>query len=330
MPATLSAPEPAASLRSARIVTNRVPARLHRWRKAKSAAAAGLSFACALIVVAPLALVLGYLFIKGASSLNLAFFTNLPSSPGEIGGGVANAIVGTFVLIAIASAIGVPVGVFGALYLTEYGGPMFNSIIRTSADILNGVPSIVWGIVAYAILVDHNVVLFGHKFWSKGFSATAGGIALAFIMIPMVLRTTEEVLLLVPNSYREAAAALGINRWRICVQIVGKTAMKGIVTGVMLAIARVSGETAPLLFTALGNRYWSFQLRGPAHAIPGQIANGFTQPIAALPLQIFSYAISPYEDWHRQAWAAALVLILLVLGLNVGLRALTRDRVGRL
>ena len=323
MPATLAPPAVAAP-------TNRVSHRLHRWRKTKSALASGFSFACALIVVAPLALVLGYLFIKGASSLNLAFFVNLPSSPGETGGGVANAIVGTFVLIGIASVIGVPVGVLGALYLTEYGSPRFNAVIRTSADILNGVPSIVWGIVAYALLVNQNVVLFGHKLWSKGFSATAGGIALAFIMIPMVLRTTEEVLLLVPNSYREAAAALGINRWRICIQIVGKTALKGIVTGVVLAVARVAGETAPLLFTALGNRYWSFQAHGPLKAIPGEIANGFTQPIAALPLQIFSYAISPYEDWHRQAWAAALVLILLVLGLNVGLRALTRDRVGRL
>ena len=323
MPATLSPPAPA-------VVTNRVSTGQHRWRKAKSALASGFSFACALIVVAPLALVLGYLFIKGASSLNLAFFFNLPSSPGELGGGVANAIVGTFILIAIASAIGVPVGVFGALYLTEYGGRKFNAVIRTSADILNGVPSIVWGIVAYAILVDHNVVIFGHQLWKKGFSATAGGIALAFIMIPMVLRTTEEVLLLVPNSYREAATALGINRWRICVQIVGQTALKGIVTGVVLAVARVAGETAPLLFTALGNRYWSFQVHGPLKDLPGQIGNGFTQPIAALPLQIFSYAISPYEDWHRQAWAAALVLILLVLGLNVGLRVLTRQRIGRL
>ena len=326
MPITLASPISAA----APVVTNRVSTGRHRWRKAKSALASGFSFTCALVVVAPLALVLGYLFIKGASSLNLAFFFNLPSSPGETGGGVANAIVGTFVLIGIASVIGVPVGVLGAMYLTEYGGPKFNSVIRTSADILNGVPSIVWGIVAYAILVDHNVIIFGHTLWKKGFSATAGGIALAFIMIPMVLRTTEEVLLLVPNSYREAAAALGINRWRICVQIVGKTALKGIVTGVVLAVARVAGETAPLLFTALGNRYWSFQVHGPLKDVPAQIANGFTQPVAALPLQIFSYAISPYEDWHRQAWAAALVLILLVLGLNVGLRALTRERVGRL
>ncbi len=326
MPATLAPPAPAI----APVTTSRVSTGLHRWRKTKSALASGFSFACALVVVAPLALVLGYLFIKGASSLNLAFFFNLPSSPGETGGGVANAIVGTFVLIGIASVIGVPVGVFGAMYLTEYGGPKFNAVIRTSADILNGVPSIVWGIVAYAILVDHNVVIFGHTLWKKGFSATAGGIALAFIMIPMVLRTTEEVLLLVPNSYREAAVALGINRWRVCVQIVGKTALKGIVTGVVLAVARVAGETAPLLFTALGNRYWSFQAHGPLKDMPGQVANGFTQPIAALPLQIFSYAISPYEDWHRQAWAAALVLILLVLGLNVGLRLLTRERVGRL
>ncbi len=301
----------------------------HGWRKGKSTLASGVSLACALIVITPLGFVLGYLILKGASSLNLAFFFNLPAPVGETGGGVANANVGTFVVIAIASVIGVPVGIFGAIYLTEYGGRRFNSVVRLGADILNGVPSIVWGIVAYALLVNHDVVLFGHTIWHKGFSTLAGGVALAFILIPMVLRTTEEVLLLVPNGYREAATALGINRWRICVQIVAKTALKGIVTGVMLAVARIAGETAPLLFTALGNRFWSFQFHGPITALPGEFAQGFAQPIAALPLQIFSYAISPYDDWHRQAWAAALVLILLVLSLNVGLRYLTRDRVVR-
>ena len=301
----------------------------HGRRKVKSALASATSLLCALIVITPLGLVLGYLIVKGASSLNLAFFFNLPAPVGETGGGVANAIVGTFVVIAIASVLGVPVGIFGAIYLTEYGGRRFNAVVRLGADILNGVPSIVWGIVAYALLVNHDVVLFGHTFWKKGFSAFAGGVSLAFILIPMVLRTTEEVLLLVPNGYREAATALGINRWRICVQIVAKTALKGIVTGVMLAVARISGETAPLLFTALGNRFWSFQFDGHVTHLPHEVAQGFQQPIAALPLQIFAYAIAPYEDWHRQAWAAALVLILLVLGLNVGLRFLTRDRVVR-
>ena len=301
----------------------------HGWRKVKSGLASTVSLLCALVVMTPLGLVLGYLLIKGASSLNLAFFFNLPAPVGEVGGGVANAIVGTFVVIGIASIIGVPVGIFGAIYLTEYGGRRFNSVVRLGADILNGIPSIVWGIVAYSLLVNHDVVLFGHTVWKKGFSAFAGGVALAFILIPMVLRTTEEVLLLVPNGYREAATALGINRWRICVQIVAKTALKGIVTGVMLAVARIAGETAPLLFTALGNRFWSFQFDGQVAHVPHEIAQGFQQPIAALPLQIFAYAIAPYEDWHRQAWAAALVLILLVLGLNVGLRFLTRDRVIR-
>ena len=302
MPVTLAPPTPAAL-----VTTNRVSTGLHRWRKTKSALASGFSFACALIVVAPLALVLGYLFIKGASSLNLAFFFNLPSSPGETGGGVANAIVGTFVLIGIASVIGVPVGVFGAMYLTEYGGPKFNAVIRTSADILNGVPSIVWGIVAYAILVLPK----GSPFSVGHYSAIAGSMALAFIMIPLILRTTEEVLLLVPNGYREAALALGIARWKIATRIVLKTASKGILTGALLAVARVSGETAPLLFTALGNSGWSHSIK---------------DPMAALPLQIFTYAISPYPDENRQAWAAALVLLLLVLTLNVGLRFLTRDR----
>ncbi len=329
MPTAILPPAPAAP--ASRDTRHRGAPRDNRagFRKIKSLLASGFSFLCALIVITPLGFVLGYLILKGASSLNLAFFFNLPAPVGETGGGVANAIVGTFVVITIASIIGVPVGVFGAIYLTEYGGRRFNAVVRLGADILNGVPSIVWGIVAYALLVNHDVVIFHHKIWSKGFSALAGGVALAFILIPMILRTTEEVLLLVPSGYREAATALGINRWRICMQITVKTALKGIVTGVMLAVARISGETAPLLFTALGNRFWSFQFHGPATALPGELAQGFAQPIAALPLQIFSYAISPYEDWHRQAWAAALVLILLVLGLNVGLRYLTRDRVVR-
>ena len=210
----------------------------------------------------------------------------------------------------LAAAIGLPTGVLGALYLTEYAGRRFASYVRFAADLLNGVPSIVWGIVAYAVLVLPYKR--GGTFLSVGtYSAIAGSLALAFIMIPLVLRTTEEVLLLVPNGYREAAMALGIAKWRITLQIVFKTAFKGIITGGLLAVARVSGETAPLLFTAFGNTGFSHSLK---------------QAMAALPLQIYVYSISPYPDEIRQAWASALVLLLLVLALNVGVRFLTRDR----
>ena len=214
---------------------------------------------------------------------------------------MANAIVGTLVLLGLASLIGVPIGVLGGVYLSEYGSEKINWWIRFGADILNGVPSIVWGILAYTLVVIP----------MKGFSAYAGGMALGFIMIPLIMRTTEEVLLLVPGGYREAALALGISRWKVIVRIVMKTAFKGIVTGVLLAGARIAGETAPLLFTAFGNRFWTHNLR---------------DPIAALPLQIFTYAISPYDDWHRQAWAGALVLILMVLAINIGVRILTAER----
>lgn len=212
---------------------------------------------------------------------------------------MANAIVGTIVLLVMAACIGVPVGVLGGIYLAEYGSSRVNHALRFAADVLNGVPSIVWGIVVYAMLV----VPFG------GFSAYAGGTALGLMMIPLVMRTTEEVLILVPQSYREAALALGIARWKIVTVIVVKTALKGIVTGVLIALARVAGETAPLLFTALGNSFWNHNLR---------------EPIAALPLQIFSYAISPYDDWHRQAWAGALVLMALILFANLLVRFLSR------
>jgi phosphate transport system permease protein len=286
-------------------------ARAHRWRKFKSSLTSWICFVCNIAVITPLALVFGYLVVKGAGSLNLAFFTQLPVPVGETGGGIANAIAGTLILVAIAAAVGVPVGVLGAIYLAEFSGPRFAHGVRFAADILNGVPSIVWGIVAYALLVLPH----GSPFSLGHFSAYAGGVALGLIMIPLVLRTTEEVLLLVPNGYREAALALGIARWRIIIQIIVKTAFKGILTGVLLAVARVAGETAPLLFTALGNQYWTRSLK---------------EPISALPLQIFNYAISPYDDLHRQAWAAALVLLVLVLGLNLGLRFLTRERMVRL
>jgi len=236
--------------------------------------------------------------------MNLDFFTHLPKPVGEVGGGMANAIVGTFVLLGVAALIGVPVGVLGGIFLSEYGSSKLNWWIRFAADILNGVPSIIWGIVVYALVVMP----------MKTFSAWAGGIVLGLIMIPLIMRTTEEVLLLVPNGYREAALALGIAHWRMIVQIVVRTALKGIITGILLALARVSGETAPLLFTAFGNRFWNHNL---------------SDPIAALPLQIFSYAISPYDDWHRQAWAGALVLLLLITAINVSVRLLTRDRLSR-
>jgi len=258
----------------------------------------------AFLVIAPLFLVLYFLIKEGASALNWSFITQLPKPTGELGGGMANAIVGTLILLGMAACVGVPIGVLGGIYLAEYGNPRLNDGIRFTADVLNGVPSIVWGMVAYVLLV----VPF------KSFSAYAGGMALGFMMIPLVMRTTEEVILLVPQSYREAALALGIQRWKIIMVIVVKTALKGIVTGVLIALARVAGETAPLLFTALGNNFWNHNL---------------AQPISALPLQIFSYAISPYDDWHRQAWAGALVLMLLILGLNLFVRYLSRDRTHR-
>ena len=275
-----------------------------RWRKWKSAAITGVLVTCALAVIAPLFLVIYFLIARGSSSIDLNFFTQLPKPTGEVGGGMANAIVGTLILLVMAAAVGVPLGVFGGIYLAEYGSDRANNWLRFAADVLNGVPSIVWGMVVYLILV----VPF------KTFSAYAGGVALGLIMVPLVMRTTEEVLQLVPHGYREAALALGIAKWRTILQIVVRTALKGIVTGVLLALARVAGETAPLLFTAFGNLGWAHKL---------------TEPIAALPLQIFIYAISPYDDWHRQAWAGALVLLVLVLAINVGVRFLTRDRFGQ-
>jgi phosphate transport system permease protein len=273
----------------------------HRFRQFKNGLMQSVTFVCALLVITPLLLVVYYLMKEGLTSMNWDFFTQLPKPVGETGGGMANAIAGTFILLGQAVVIGVPIGVLGGVYLSEYGAFKLNWWIRFAADILNGVPSITWGIVVYALLVVP----------MHGFSALAGGAVLGMMMIPLVMRTTEEVLQLVPAGYREAALALGISKWRTIVQIVLRTATKGIVTGVLLALARVAGETAPLLFTALGNRFW---------------AHSLTEPIAAMPLQIFAYAISPYDDWHRQAWAGALVLLLLVLAINIGVRFLTRDR----
>jgi phosphate transport system permease protein len=271
----------------------------YHWRKVKSSMVSYLCLACAVVVIAPLALVLFNLIKLGASSLDLHFFTQLPKPAGELGGGMANAIVGSLILLGLAAAVGVPIGVFGGIYLSEFGSPRMNWLLRFAADILNGTPSIVWGIVVWALVVVP----------ITGFSAYAGGLVLGFMMIPLVIRTTEEMLALVPNSYREAAFALGIPHWRIVLNIVLKTAGKGVITGILLAAARVAGETAPLLFTALGNNFWTHKL---------------SEPINALPLQIFNYAISPYNDQHRQAWAGALVLIAVALALNIGVRLITR------
>jgi phosphate transport system permease protein len=273
----------------------------HTWRKIKSALASGIAFVSAVLVITPLGLVFFHLLYNGASSVNWDFFTKLPAPVGAVGGGMVNAIVGSLELLALAGIIGIPIGVLGGVYLAEYGSARLNSLLRFLADVLNGVPSITWGVVVYGLIVLR----------FKGFSAYAGGLALGLIMIPLILRTTEEVVLLVPNGYREAALALGVSRWKTIVHIVMKTASKGIITGILLALARVGGETAPLLFTAFGNRFWNHSL---------------SQPIAALPLQIFTYAISPYDDWHRQAWAGALVLVTGIFCVNVLVRILTRGR----
>ena len=249
----------------------------------------GLANLATIVVILPLIAILGYLLYKGASSLNLAFFTQIPAPVGESGGGMANAIVGSSIVLLLASTMGIPVGIGAGLYLAEFGrGKTFASAIRFTADVLNGVPSIVMGISIYALVVLRQ----------KHFSALAGGIALAIMMIPTITRTTEEMLLIVPNAVREAALGLGVPKWRTALSISLRTASPGIITGCMLAFARVAGETAPLLFTAFGNQFWSFRLK---------------EPIAALPLQIFVYAISPYDEWHRLAWAGALVLIALIM-----------------
>ncbi|HEU6448229.1 MAG TPA: phosphate ABC transporter permease PstA [Verrucomicrobiae bacterium] len=273
----------------------------HKWRQFKDVLMQIITFICAVLVIAPLVLVFYHLVKLGFGSLNLDFFTHVPKALGEKGGGMANAIVGTFILIGEAAIVGVPIGVLGGIYLSEYGGSKMNWGIRFAADILNGVPSITWGVVVYGLMVIP----------MHGSSALAGGVVLGMMMIPLVMRTSEEVLQLVPPGYREASLALGISKWRTILQIVVRTALKGIITGVLLALARVAGETAPLLFTAFGNLGWAHSLK---------------EPIAAMPLLIYNYATSPYEDWHRQAWAGALVLLLLVLFVNIVVRVMTRDR----
>lgn len=259
----------------------------------------GVAVVTVLLVLVPLIAIFGYLLYRGVGSINWAFLTQTPKPVGEPGGGMANAIVGSAFILGIASLIGVPFGVGAGIYLAEFGQNRLGQAIRFTADVLNGVPSIVIGIVAYSIVV----------LYQKHFSALAGGIALAIMMVPTITRTTEEMLLLVPQALREAAYGLGIPRWRTTLSITLRTATSGVITGIMLAFARVAGETAPLLFTAFGNQFWNLHT---------------DQPTAALPLQIFNYAISPYDEWHRQAWAGALVLILLIVGAVAAVRFAVR------
>ena len=258
-------------------------------RKGVNYLVTGLAVLSTLVVLTPLLLILGYLIYKGASSLNLAFFTQIPKPVGEDGGGMANSIVGSGVVLALASSMGIPVGIAAGVYLAEFGrGKMLANAVRFTADVLNGVPSIVMGIAIYSLIVMQQ----------KHFSAFAGGVALAIMMVPTITRTTEEMLMTVPHAIREAALGLGVPKWRTAISVSLRTASPGIITGCMLAFARVAGETAPLLFTAFGNQFWSLSL---------------TQPIAALPLQIYIYATGPYDEWHRLAWAGALVLIVLIM-----------------
>jgi phosphate transport system permease protein len=271
------------------------------WRKSLNIVMLSLTGACALVTVSVLIFILGYLVWNGGSSLSWNFLTKLPTPVGEAGGGLANAIVGSAKLLFVASLLGVPIGFLGGVYLAEFGGKTFPFIIRYATDLLNGVPSIVIGIFAYAV-----VVLPMHHF-----STLAGGFALGVMMIPIAVRSTEEFLRGVPRGLREAAMALGASKWRTVASVVVPAAFQGILTGLMLDLARVAGETAPLLFTAFSNRFWS---------------PGWNQPTASLPVMIYTYAIAPYDDWHRQAWAAGLVLLGLVLLANIGARLILSRR----
>jgi phosphate transport system permease protein len=265
------------------------------WRKSLNYVMLTLTGVAAFAVVSVLFLILGYLLWNGGTSLSWNFFTQLPKPVGETGGGMANAIVGSLKLLFLAAIMGLPVGLFAGVYLAEFGGKTFSFIVRYTTDLLNGVPSIVIGIFAYSLVVLP----------VKHFSALAGGVALGIMVIPITVRSTEEFLRAVPGSMREAAMALGASRWKTIATVVLPAASGGILTGMLLALARVAGETAPLLFTAFGNRFWS---------------QGWGQPIASLPVMIYTYAVAPYDDWHRQAWAAGLVLLALVLVSNLGAR----------
>jgi len=270
-------------------------------RKVQNNVMLSLCFASAFLALIPLVLIFVYTISKGAGYLNLDFFIEMPKPVGESGGGMANAIAGTLLLVGLGSAIGLPVGIITGIYLAEFGNNKFGFMVRFMTDVLSGVPSIVAGVVAYTLVVLP----------MKHFSAFAGGVAMAILMIPTVTRTTEEMMRLVPGSYREAALALGIPQWKTTLQIVLRTAFRGIVTGILLSIARVAGETAPLLFTALGNRFWSAAI---------------DQPIASLTVFIYDYAKAPFEDWNNQAWTAALVLIVMISVLSFAVRFVTRSR----
>jgi len=271
------------------------------WRKVVNGVMLGLTGVCALATVSVLFFILGYLVLNGGRYLSWTFLTHLPVPVGETGGGMANAIVGSGKLLLVAAGVGLPVGFMGGVYLAEFGGRTFPFLVRYTADLLNGVPSIVMGIFAYTV-----VVLPMHSF-----SAVAGGLALGAMLIPIVLRSTEEFMRAVPRSMREGALALGANKWRAIATVVVPAAIRGIATGMLLSLARVAGETAPLLFTSFGNPYWS---------------SGFRQPTSSLPVMIYTYAISAYDDWHRQAWAAGLVLLALVLAANIGARMILSRR----
>lgn len=277
--------------------------RRYRFRKVLDQAARYGCLAMLILALIPLASVLMDLFIKGFPGLNWALFTELPKPVGETGGGMANAFAGSALLVGLASLFSIPVGVLGGIYLSEFGQNSFGKAVRFSADVMSGVPSIIIGVFVYSLLVVS----------MKRFSAIAGAVALAILMLPTIMRTTEELLKLVPDSLREAGLALGLPKWRVIINIVLRTGASGISTGVMLALARAAGETAPLLFTAFGSRFLSMKL---------------DQPIGSLPVQIYTYAVSPYDAWHQQAWAAALALVLIVLVLNIVARAAIRRPAG--
>ena len=268
-----------------------------RWRKFVSGFMLTMTGVCAMVAVSVLFLILGYLAIHGGASVNWNFFTKVPVPVGETGGGLANAILGSAKMLLLATLFGVPIGFFGAIYLAEFSGSATAFVVRYAADLLNGVPSIVIGIFAYGLVV--------HPF--KQYSTLAGGFALGLMMIPITLRSTEGFLRGVPNPLREAAMALGASKWKTIATVIVPAAYRGILTAILLAFARVAGETAPLLFTALGNQFWS---------------PGWTHPTASLPVMIYTYALAPYDHWHRQAWAAGLLLLVLILVINIVARAI--------
>ena len=280
------------------------PSEPYLRRRVVDAAARGLCVLMTVLAILPLVSLLGYVLKQGVGALSWSFFTELPRPVGEVGGGMANALAGSAILVGIACAIGMPVGIMAGIYLAEFGKNRFANAVRFCADVLSGVPSIAVGVFVYALVV----------LTMKRFSALAGGLALGILMLPTVTRTTEELVRLVPDTLREAALALGVPKWRATLRVVLRTALPGIATGLMLAVARAAGETAPLLFTAFNNRFWSASL---------------DKPMASLPVQIFTYAVSPYDDWHRQAWAAALVLVAAVLVLNVAARLVVYGRTAR-